>query len=79
MLYNTYKDFIVLKDVKKYLFKLNNNQRANYQFKMFKTIFIRIIINEIKKTFSIITITRIISMIETPFVLTIRLKQNSFT
>ena len=30
MLYDTRENFIVLKDVKKYLFKLNNNQRANY-------------------------------------------------
>ena len=51
MLYNTREDFIVLKNVKKYLFKLNNNQRANYQLKIFKIIFIRIIIDEIKKTF----------------------------
>ena len=50
MLYNIRKDFIVLKDVKEYLFKLNNNQRANYQFKTFKTIFIRVIVDEIKKT-----------------------------
>ena len=74
MLYNTREDFIVFKDVKKYLFKLNNNQRTNYQFKIFKTIFIRIIINEIKKTFSIIMITRIILIIETIFILTIRSK-----
>ena len=41
---------------------------------MFKATFIRII-NEIKKTFSIIMITRIISIIETIFAL-IKLKQN---
>ena len=74
MLYNIRESFIVLKDVKEYLFKLNNNQRANYQFKMFKTIFIRVIINEIKKTLLIITITRIILIIETIFVLTIKSK-----
>ena len=43
---------------------------------MFKAIFIRIIVNEIKKTFLIITIIRIISIIEAIFALTIRLKQN---
>ena len=47
MLYDIYKDFIVLKDVKEYLLKLNNNQRINYQLKMFKTAFIQIIIDEI--------------------------------
>ena len=76
MLYNTREDFIVLKDVKKYLFKLNNNQRANYQFKIFKIIFIRIIVDEIKKTFLIITITQIILIIEATFISTIKLKQN---
>ena len=30
VLYNTREDFNVLKKTKKYLFKLNNNQRANY-------------------------------------------------
>ena len=64
----------MLKDVKKYLFKLNNNQRANYQFKIFKITFIRAIINEIKKTFLIITTTRIILIIETIFALTIKSK-----
>ena len=64
----------MLKKAKKYLFKLNNNQRADYQLKMFKTIFIRIT-NEIKKTFSIIIITRIISVIEVIFT-SIKLKQN---
>ena len=43
---------------------------------MFKIIFIRIIINEVKKTLSIITIIRIISMIEAIFISTIKLKQN---
>ena len=66
----------MLKDVKKHSFKLNNNQRANYQFKIFKTIFIRIIIDEIKKTFLIITITRIILIIETTFISIIKSKQN---
>ena len=56
---------------------MNNNQRVDYQFKIFKTIFIRIIVNEIKKTFSIITLIRIISMIEAIFVLIIRSKQNT--
>ena len=74
MLYDIYKGFIMLKDVKKYLFKLNNNQRANYQFKIFKITFIRAIINEIKKTFLIITTTRIILIIETIFALTIKSK-----
>ena len=77
MLYNTRENFIVLKNVKKYLFKLNNNQWANYQFKIFKIIFIRIIVNEIKKTLSIITIIRIILIIEKIFVSTIKSKQNT--
>ena len=55
---------------------MNNNQRADYQFKIFKTIFIRIIVDEIKKTFSIITIIRIISIIEIIFISTIKSKQN---
>ena len=76
MLYNIRESFIVLKDIKKYLFKLNNNQRINYQFKMFKTIFIRIIADEIKKTFLIITITRVISIIKTIFILIIKSKQD---
>ena len=76
MLYDIREDLIVLKDVKEYLFKLSNNQRISYQFKIFKIIFIRIIINEIKKTFSIITITRIILIIETTFISTIKSKQN---
>ena len=29
-LYDIREDFIILKNVKEYLFKLNNNQRANY-------------------------------------------------
>ena len=74
MLYDTYEGFIVLKDVKKDLFKLNNNQRADYQLKIFKITFIRIIIDEIKKTLLIITLIRIISLIEAIFVLTIRSK-----
>ena len=74
MLYNTRKDFTVLKDVKKCLFKLNNNQRADYQFKIFKIIFTRVIVNEIKKTSSIIMIIRIISIIEAVFILTIKPK-----
>ena len=49
VLYDICEDFIVLKDVKKYSFKLNNNQRADYQLKMFKTIFTRIIIEVIIK------------------------------
>ena len=77
ILYDTRKDFIVLKNVKKYLFKLNNNQRTNYQFKMFKIIFTRIIVDEIKKTLLIITIARIISMIEMIFTSTIKSKQNT--
>ena len=55
---------------------MNNNQRANYQFKIFKIIFIRIIVDEIKKTFLIIIIIRIISIIEATFILTIKSKQN---
>ena len=43
---------------------------------MFKTIFTRIIANEIKKTFSIITTTRVISIIETISALTNKSKQN---
>ena len=74
MLYDICEGFIVLKDVKKYLLKLNNNQRINYLFKMFKTVFIRVIADEIKKTFLIITIIRVISIIETIFVLTIKSK-----
>ena len=65
----------MLKNAKKYLFKLNNNQRINYQFKMFKTTFTRIIINKIKKMFSITTITRVISTIEAVVVSTIKSKQ----
>ena len=41
---------------------------------MFKTVFARIIADEIKKTFSIIITTRIISIIEAAFVLTIKSK-----
>ena len=44
---------------------------------MFKITFIRIIIDEIKKTLSIITITRIILIIKTTFVSTIKSKQNT--
>ena len=66
VLYDTREGFNMLKKIKKYLFKLNNNQRADYQFKMFKTTFTRII-SGIKKTFSIIMITRVISIIETIF------------
>ena len=66
----------MLKDAKKYLFKLNNNQRANYQLRIFKTTFIRIIIDEIKKIFSVITIIRVILIIETAFISTIKPKQN---
>ena len=44
---------------------------------MFKTVFIRIIADEIKKTFSIITIIRIISIIKAIFALTIKSKQNT--
>ena len=76
MLYDIRENFIVLKNVKKYLFKLNNNQRADYQLKIFKITFIRIIVNEIKKTFLIITITRIILIIETIFISIIKSKQN---
>ena len=77
MLYDTYKDFIVLKDIKEYLLKLNNNQRTNYQFKIFKIIFTRIIADEIKKTLLIITITRTILIIEAIFISTIKSKQNT--
>ena len=74
VLYDTREGFNVLKKAKKYLFKLNNNQRVNYQFKIFKAIFTRII-NEIKKTSSIIITTRIISIVEAIFA-SIRFKQN---
>ena len=40
---------------------------------MFKIVFIRIIVDKIKKTFSIITIIRIILIIEATFVSTIKL------
>ena len=60
----------MLKKTKKYLFKLNNNQRVNYQLKMFKAAFTRII-NKIKKTFSITMTTRVISIIAL-----IKFKQN---
>ena len=43
---------------------------------MFKAAFIRIIIDEIKKTFLIIIITQIISMTEATFISTIKSKQN---
>ena len=75
VLYDTYKDFNVLKKTKKYLFKLNNNQRADYQLKMFKTIFTRTT-NVIKKTFLIIMTSRIILVIETIFA-SIKFKQNT--
>ena len=68
----------MLKDAKKYLFKLNNNQRVDYQLEMFKVIFIRIVINMIKKTSSVTTtasITRVISITETIFILAIKSKQ----
>ena len=80
VLYDTRKDFIVLKNAKKYLFKLNNNQRANYQLKIFKTISTRIVINMIKKTFSITTITsitRVILIIDTTIISTIKSKQKT--
>ena len=77
ILYNTCEGFIVLRNIKKYLFKLNNNQRANYQFKMFKTISTRITVDEIKKTSLIITIIRIISIIEAAFISKIKSKQNT--
>ena len=64
-----------MKKTKKYLFKLNNNQRVDYQLKIFKTIFTRTA-NEIKKTPSTIMITRIISIVETIFAST-RFKQNT--
>ena len=67
----------MLKDAKKYLFKLNNNQRINHQFKMFKTFFTRIVIDIIKKTSLIImiaSITRVILIIETIFILAIKSK-----
>ena len=44
---------------------------------MFNAIFIRIIVNKIKKTFSIIMIIRVISIIEATFILTIKPKQNT--
>ena len=75
VLYDTREGFNVLKKIKKYLFKLNNNQRANYQLKMFKIIFIRIT-SVIKKTFSIIIIIRVILIIETIFA-SIKFKQNT--
>ena len=43
---------------------------------MFKIIFIRVIVDEIRKTFLIITITRIILIIEAIFISTIKSKQN---
>ena len=66
VLYGIREGFNVLKKTKKYLLKLNNNQRINYQFKMFKATFTRIT-NVIKKTFSIIMITRVILITETIF------------
>ena len=80
ILYDTHKGFTVLKNAKKYLSKLNNNQRANYQLKMFKTIFTRITADEIKKTFLIIittSITRVISIIEATSASTIKPKQKT--
>ena len=68
VLYDICEDFNVLKKTKKYLFKLNNNQRADYQLRIFKITFIRVI-NEIKKTFLIIIITRVISVVEATFAL----------
>ena len=43
---------------------------------MFKVIFARIIVDKIKKTFLVIIIIRVISIIETTFILTIKSKQN---
>ena len=43
---------------------------------MFKITFTRAIVNEIKKTFLIITIIRLISIIEATFASTIKSKQN---
>ena len=74
VLYNIREGFNVLKKIKKYLFKLNNNQRADYQLKIFKTTFTRTA-SGIKKTSSIIMITRVISIVETIFA-SIRFKQN---
>ena len=62
-LYDIRENFIILKNAKKYLFKLNNNQRADYQLRIFKMIFIRIIIKLIKKSFIIIITTSIIRII----------------
>ena len=53
-LYNIYKSFIILKNAKKYLFKLNNNQRADYQFRIFKAISTRTITKLTKKSPTII-------------------------
>ena len=68
----------MLKNVKKYLFKLNCNQRANYQFKIFKTIFIRNVIDIIRKTSLIMIITsiiRVILIVEAIFISVIKSKQ----
>ena len=77
-LYDIYKIFIMLKDAKKHLFKLNNNQRINYHLRMFKATFIRIIIKLTKKSFIIIIttlITYIIFIIEIIYILIVKLKQ----
>ena len=76
-LYDIYKDFIMLKNAKEYLFKLNNNQRADYQFRIFKAIFIQIITGLIKKSFIIIittSTTRIIFVIEIIYISIIKFK-----
>ena len=75
--YDTREDFIILKNVKEYLFKLNNNQRANYQFRIFKATFTRTIIELIRKSPTIIittSITHIIFVIEITYISTMKFK-----
>ena len=76
--YDTREGFIILKDAKEYLFKLNNNQRANYQLRIFKTVFIRTITGLTRKSPTTITTTsttRIIPVIETIYTSTVKSKQ----
>ena len=77
-LYDIREDFIMLKNAKEYLFKLNNNQRINYQLRIFKATSTRTITELIKKSFTIIittSITRIISIIEITYTSTVKFKQ----
>ena len=75
--YDTHKGFIILKDAKEYLFKLDNNQRIDYQLRIFKAISIRIITGLIKKSLTITITTstiHIIPIIEITYISTVKFK-----